>query len=154
MLHSRKGFNEKKDRDGLKLEGQLCFALYACAKDLTRKYKTQLKDFGLTYTQYIAMLVLWETGSVNVKTLGERLYLDSGTLTPMLKKMENAGLIKRDRDAKDERNVIISVTDAGMKIKDRVAAIPSKISEELPITASEEKQLSEILAKLRTGLSE
>ena len=100
----------------LKLENQLCFPLYACSKEVIKKYKPILDEFDLTYTQYITMMVLWEYGSINVKTLGDMLFLDSGTLTPLLKKLESKGYITRNRDKNDERNLIISITDSGKKL--------------------------------------
>ena len=148
MLQSRKGWSTNSDSEGLKLKNQLCFPLYACSKEMIRKYKPFLEELGLTYTQYIAMLVLWDTNSINVKSLGEQLYLDSGTLTPMLKKMEAAGIISRSRDSGDERNVIVTITEAGMKLKDRAAAIPARVKSDLPLSAQEDKQLYDLLYKL------
>ena len=95
--------------DALKLENQLCFPLYACSRNVIREYKPYLDRLDLTYTQYIAMLVLWEKGTLTVKELGEELYLDSGTLTPLLKKLEQKGLINRKRSSADERNLLLSV---------------------------------------------
>lgn len=154
MIQSRKGFNETVSHiNGTKLKDQLAFTLYACAKETTRKYKAMLRDTGLTYTQYIAMLVLWEKEKMNVKTLGEQLYLDSGTLTPMLKKMEDAGFIARTRYSRDERNVIVTVTDAGRKLRTAVAAVEAKVKAALPITGMEAKQLFIMLEKLLYGLT-
>ena len=100
----------------LKLENQLCFPLYACAKEVIRRYTPLLEPLGLTYTQYIAMMVMWEHKSISVKDMGKLLYLDSGTLTPMLKKMEKAGWIRRKRSENDERVVMVTITDKGAKI--------------------------------------
>ena len=97
----------------LKLENHLCFPLYAAAKEVVRKYKPYLDELDLTYTQYITMMVLWENESMNVKELGSKLYLDSGTLTPLLKKLESKGYITRKRSTTDERNIIISITSLG-----------------------------------------
>ena len=107
----------------LLLKNQLCFPLYAGAKEVVRLYKPFLDRIGLTYTQYIAMMVLWEKRVANVKTLGESLYLDSGTLTPLLKQLEQRGLVRRERSAEDERNVVVRLTDAGdaLREKDRAA---------------------------------
>ena len=96
--------------DALKLENQLCFPLSACSKEVIKKYKPFLDKLDLTYTQYIAMMVLWEYGEITVKTLGKMLYLDSGTLTPLLKKLESKGYIIRTRNSSDERNLIIRIT--------------------------------------------
>lgn len=113
--------------DLLKLGNQLCFPLYACSKEIIRKYKPFLDPLGLTYTQYITLMALWEEDNLTVKALGERLYLDSGTLTPLLKKMENQKLIKRIRSSEDERNVYIKLTEDGNLLKDTAAAVPEQI---------------------------
>jgi DNA-binding MarR family transcriptional regulator len=113
--------------EALKLDNQLCFALYTCAREITRLYRPHLDELGLTYTQYITMLVLWETPNIRVKDLGERLFLDSGTLTPLLKKLEKAGLIERQRDPADERSVIVSLTPKGTELQHAAAGIPEKI---------------------------
>ena len=94
--------------DALKIENQLCFPLYACSREIIKRYKPFLDEIDLTYTQYIAMMVMWEQREVNVKELGKRLYLDSGTLTPLLKKLESKGLVSRKRSREDERNLIVS----------------------------------------------
>lgn len=132
----------------LKLENQLCFPLYACAKEVVKKYKPYLDEIDLTYTQYIAMMVLWENESVNVKTLGDKLFLDSGTLTPMLKKMEQSGLIARTRDGADERNVVITLTDKGDKLKDSAADIPRKVGGCINLSREESLTLYTLLYKI------
>lgn len=111
----------------LKLDNQLCFALYSTSLAMTRLYKPQLDELGLTYPQYLAMLVLWEKDGLMVTELGERLYLDSGTLTPLLKRLESSGLISRIRAVEDERRVHITLTAAGRKLKARAARIPGCI---------------------------
>lgn len=111
----------------LKLDNQICFALYAASKEVIKQYKPFLDPLGLTYTQYIIMLVLWEKDDIYVKELGERLYLDSGTLTPVLKKMEIQGLIIRMRSHKDERNVSIRLTEKGAALKQQAIEIPQKL---------------------------
>lgn len=113
--------------DVLKLDNQLCFPLYACAKEIVRKYKPFLDEIDLTYTQYITMMVMWESKKINVKELGERLYLDSGTLTPLLKRLEQKGLVKRERDSTDERVLIVSITEAGEALKEQAVEIPYKM---------------------------
>ncbi|MEG6584756.1 MarR family winged helix-turn-helix transcriptional regulator [Dendrosporobacter sp. 1207_IL3150] len=110
----------------LKLDNQLCFAIYACSKEITRIYRPFLEELGITYTQYITLLVLWETPEITLKELGERLYLDSGTLTPLLKKMETAGLISRQRSKEDERSLIVKLTDKGKELKKQAYDIPQK----------------------------
>lgn len=132
----------------LKLENQLCFPLYASAKEVVKRYKPYLDEIGLTYTQYIAMMVLWEHETINVKKLGEYLYLDSGTLTPLLKRLESAGFIERNRDSNDERNVIIKLTPAGEALKVPASLIPEKIKQCLPITEEEAITLYRLLYKL------
>lgn len=111
----------------LLLDNQLCFALYSTSLAMTKLYKPLLDELGLTYPQYLAMLVLWEKDGLTVSELGERLFLDSGTLTPLLKRLEVSGLVSRLRDAEDERRVHITLTAAGRKLKSRAASIPGCI---------------------------
>jgi DNA-binding MarR family transcriptional regulator len=111
----------------LKLDNQVCFALYVCSKEIIKKYKPLLKPLGLTYTGYIAMLALWEKDNITVKDLGKRLYLDSGTLTPLLKKLESKGYVSRKRSDKDERTVNILLTDNGKKLKSKAVDIPHNL---------------------------
>ncbi|MEY8353019.1 MarR family transcriptional regulator [Lachnospiraceae bacterium 54-53] len=134
--------------DKLKLENQLCFPLYACSREVIRLYKPYLDEIGLTYTQYIVMMVLWERKLVTVKKLGELLYLDSGTLTPLLKKMEAAGLLIRSRDKEDERSVIAELTETGEQLKDRAADIPNKIGRCVPLNKEEAGELYRLLYKI------
>lgn len=115
------------ENEMLKLDNQICFALYVCSKEVIRKYGPLLEPLGLTYTSYITLMGLWEKDNVTVKELGKRLYLDSGTLTPLLKKMETQGLIKRNRSKEDERTVYITLTADGKKMKDKCADIPNKM---------------------------
>ena len=141
--------NNKKDNyDPLKLENQLCFPLYACSKEIIRKYKPYLDEIDLTYTQYITMMVMWDKKSVNVKTLGECLFLDSGTLTPVLKKLESKGYITRERSEKDERNLVVSITDSGMKLRDKAIDIPQKMGSCVMLTPEEAKILYNLLHKI------
>jgi len=111
----------------LQLDNQLCFALYSASLAMTKLYKPLLEELGLTYPQYLAMLVLWEQDGLMVSEIGERLSLDSGTLTPLLKRLESAGLISRIRAVEDERRVHITLTAAGRKLKARAAKIPDCI---------------------------
>ncbi|TYQ14943.1 UNVERIFIED_CONTAM: DNA-binding MarR family transcriptional regulator [Acetivibrio alkalicellulosi] len=134
--------------DQLKLENQLCFPLYACAKEVVKKYKPLLDEIGLTYTQYITMMVLWGKKKVNVKSLGENLYLDSGTLTPVLKKLESKGLILRERGLNDERNLIVTITKKGEDLKDMASLIPFKIKQCIDIENDEAIQLYRLLNKI------
>jgi DNA-binding MarR family transcriptional regulator len=112
----------------LKLENQLCFPLYAAAKEVVRKYKPYLDELDLTYTQYITMMVLWEKEQCNVKELGSMLFLDSGTLTPLLKKLESKGYITRCRCKDDERNLIIQITEKGEALKEQAAHMPNDMA--------------------------
>ena len=136
----------------LELENQLCFPLYAVSKEIIAKYHDYLADIDLTYTQYVVMMVLWKEKSLNVKALGEKVRLDSGTLTPLLKKLEKKGFITRNRDKEDERNVIISLTEEGDKLKDKALDIPYKMGKCVPLTSEEAKTLYDILYKLLRNL--
>lgn len=132
----------------LKLKNQLCFPLYAASKEIVRKYAPILEKLGLTYTQYIAMLVMWEEGELSVKELGERLYLDSGTLTPVLKTLEKKGLVKRSRSKEDERVLIVKTTAAGEKMKDDALSVPRELACCMNLDAKESKQLYALLYKV------
>lgn len=134
--------------DSLKLKNQLCFPLYACSKEVVKKYAPYLEEIGLTYTQYIAMMVMWEQKSLNVKTLGKYLYLDSGTLTPLLKKLEAMGLVMRTRSSEDERKLLISITQKGEALKEKASTIPRRMASCLNLTQSEAEQLYALLYKL------
>lgn len=134
--------------DALKLENQLCFPLYACSKEIIRQYKPFLDKLDLTYTQYIVMLVLWEEKSVNLKELGSRLYLDSGTLTPLLKKLESKGLITRARAQHDERNLLIQLTPTGEALREEAVTVPLSIARCTPLTPEEAAALYGILYKI------
>lgn len=113
--------------EALKLDNQLCFALYACSREITKLYKPILDKLSITYTQYISLLVLWEKDNITVKEMGKKLHLDSGTLTPLLKKLESMNLVTRTRDTIDERNVYVSLTRNGNELKKMAIEIPSKI---------------------------
>lgn len=134
--------------DVLKLENQLCFPLYAVAKEITRAYQPYLEPLHLTYTQYITMMVLWEQKKVSVKELGAYLYLDSGTLTPLLKKMEQKSWIRRIRPKEDERKVWIELTTEGEALKEKAVNIPKNMGKCINIDAKEAKQLYLILHHL------
>ncbi len=138
----------KCEYDALKIDNQLCFPLYAASREIVKKYKPFLDKIDLTYTQYIVMMVMWEKKSVNVKELGECLYLDSGTLTPLLKKLEAKGLVARMRSETDERNLIVSITDIGEKLKDRAVSIPKEMARCSNLSMEEAQQLYSILYKI------
>lgn len=134
--------------DVLKLENQLCFPLYACSKEIVRKYKPFLDEIDLTYTQYITMMVMWEKKEVNVKELGEYLYLDSGTLTPVLKKLESKGLITRERSKEDERSLIVAITETGEQLKKKAVEIPEKMGSCIHMSQEEISALYKLLYKV------
>ncbi|MGH6625236.1 MAG: MarR family winged helix-turn-helix transcriptional regulator [Burkholderiaceae bacterium] len=137
----------------LLLDNQLCFALYSTSLAMTKLYKPLLDELGLTYPQYLAMLVLWERDGLMVSELGERLYLDSGTLTPLLKRMEASGLIARIRAVEDERRVHISLTAAGRKLKARAAKIPGCILSASQCSIPELISLTQQMQALRQRLT-
>ena len=137
--------------DPLRIENQLCFPLYACSREIIKRYKPFLDEIDLTYTQYIAMMVLWEAGSVTVKELGERLYLDSGTLTPLLKKMEAKGLLTRARSPEDERQLVVSITPAGENLKKRALSIPQRMAQCSNLVPEEAATLYRLLYKVLKG---
>ena len=139
---------ETNKYDALKLGVQLCFPLYACAKETVRLYKPYLDELDLTYTQYIAMLALWEHEKLTVKELGKKLYLDSGTLTPLLKKLETKGLLKRERSREDERNLFILLTEEGIAMKDKALHIPYEMVKCVELDDEEKVVLYKLLYKL------
>ena len=134
--------------DALKLENQLCFPLYACSRETIKLYTPYLDQLGLTYTQYIAMLVLWERKSMTVKALGEELFLDSGTLTPLLKKLEVKGLVSRKRSSADERNLIVTITETGLRMRDDAVTIPTQMAKCVKLDSQEAQTLYRLLYKM------
>lgn len=144
----------EKKYDALKLESQLCFPLYACARETIKLYKPYLDKLGLTYTQYITMMVLWECRQLTVKELGIRLYLDSGTLTPLLKKLEEKGLVDRRRSTADERNLIVSITETGEALKAQAEHIPIEMEKCCNLNTEERKVLYSLLYKMLLYVSQ
>ena len=134
--------------DALKLCNQLCFPLYACAKEIVRRYKPYLDEIDLTYTQYIAMMVLWEHKQINVKDMGAFLYLDSGPLTPVLKKLEQKGYLTRERDKEDERVLNVTITEQGEELKEQAVQIPRKMQGCVSLDKEEAQTLYRILNKI------
>ena len=134
--------------ESLKLKNQLCFPLYAVSNLIIRKYKPLLDKIDLTYTQYIVMMVLWEEKQVNEKVLCESLSLKSNTLTPLLKKLEEKGLIEKRKDEKDERNLIITLTEKGTKLRDKALCVPEGIMKEFSLSQEEAVILYRILYKI------
>ena len=140
--------------DSLRLKYQLCFPLYACARETIKLYKPHLDELGLTYTQYIAMMVLWEKKAVTVKELGAELYLDSGTLTPLLKKMEAKGLLTRRRSTDDERSLIVSLTPEGEALRERALQVPKEMVKYFQLKPEEGRTLYDLLYKLLATIPE
>ena len=138
----------------LKLDKQLCFPLYIASKEVIKKYRPLLDALDLTYTQYITMMVLWEKKELNVKTLGNILLLDSGTLTPLLRKLETKGYINRIRNEEDERNLVITITEKGEELKKDVKGIPTEVSKCINLTKDEAYTLYSLLYKVITGLED
>lgn len=134
--------------DCLKLSKQLCFPLYACARETIKLYTPHLDKLGLTYTQYITMMVLWEQKSLTAKELGNILYLDSGTLTPLLKKLEAKELLTRKRSQADERNLIVTVTEKGEALKDEALHIPGEMTQCLNLEKDEIRTMYQMLYKM------
>jgi len=139
---------EENRYEVLKLKNQLCFPLYACSREVVKRYKPFLDKVDLTYTQYIAMMVMWEKKSLNVKELGECLYLDSGTLSPLIKKLEAKGLLTRKRSDKDERNLIVEITAEGEKLRERALEIPIQIMGCTNLSEDEAMLLYHLLYKI------
>lgn len=138
-----------KDKyESLKLKNQLCFPIYLCAKEITRKYSKYLEEFDLTYTQYIVMMYFWEKKESNVKEIGDVMLLDSSTLTPLLKKLESKGYIERSRSNVDERNLVITLTKKGEELKDKVLAIPSTIGKCINLDKDEAEKLYKLMYKV------
>ena len=134
--------------DALKIDNQLCFPLYAASREIIKKYRPFLEEIGLTYTQYITMMVVWENKSVSVKELGDKLFLDSGTLSPVLKSLEAKDCITRKRKSDDERVLTVSVTDEGERLREKAVQIPTRISSCVPLTPDEASTLYSLLYKL------
>ena len=137
-----------KKYEALKLSKQLCFPLYACSRETIKLYKPFLDELGLTYTQYITMMVLWEHKAMTVKALGQELFLDSGTLTPLLKKLEEKGLVTRRRSGLDERNLIVTITELGEEMKDRALHIPSEMTKCINLPPEDIRELYRMLHQL------
>lgn len=130
--------NENIDKyECIKLENQLCFSLYALSREIIRLYKPFLDKYNLTYTQYLTMIVIWENNSINIKEIGTRLHLDSGTLTPVIKKLEAMELITKHRDVNDDRVVIVELTESGKNLREEVLNVPELVSCQLGLTKDE-----------------
>ena len=136
----------------LKLDDQLCFPLYACSREVIKAYKPYLDKLELTYTQYIVMIVLWSRKFATVKELGKDLYLDSGTLTPLLKKLENRGLLSRKRSEEDERNLIVTLTESGEALQQVAASLQKKMNIDLGLSSEEYKTVHTLLYKILANM--
>ena len=136
------------DYDHLKLENQLCFPLYAASREIIKKYRPFLDEIELTYTQYVAMMVLWEHERCSVKELGERLYLDSGTLSPLLKSLEAKGFITRSRSEEDERTVMVEPTQRGKALREKASTVPEAVGRCVDLSPEEAAMLYKLLYKL------
>ena len=137
--------------DALKLDNQLCFRLYAASKEIIRQYSPLLDELDLTYTQYITLLVLWEKDRISVKELGSKLYLDSGTLTPLLNKLKKKGLIDKNKHEKDGRELIISLTEKGKNLKEKALDIPESVSKCVKLKKDEALAFFKLLNKVLRG---
>ena len=134
--------------EAMKLNNQLCFPLYAAARSVTNLYTPWLKSLGLTYTQYIVLLVLWEHDGISVSEIGEKLMLDNGTLSPLLKKMEQAGWVERRRSTEDDRVVIITLTEAGRALRERAKEVPGKVASCIDLPPEKAQTLYVLLYEL------
>lgn len=135
-------------KEAMKLDNQLCFPLYAAARQITNLYTPFLKPLGLTYTQYVVFLVLWEQDGITVGELGERLILDNGTLSPLLKKLEQAGYVERKRDRDDERVVVIYLTEDGRRLQEKAKDIPLNVGQCVRLEPEKARQLQGLLYEL------
>ncbi|MEU5037468.1 MULTISPECIES: MarR family winged helix-turn-helix transcriptional regulator [Streptomyces] len=142
------------DAELLRLDHQVCFSLHAASRAFGGYYRRALKDLGLTYSQYLVMLVLWEQGPQSVKAIGERLHLDSGTLSPLLKRLESAGLVRRERSREDERSVVIDLTDEGAELRERALSVPRGVLAATGLSLEEVLGLQEVLGRLTGALGE
>lgn len=142
-------------RDGsLLLDDQLCFALYAASRAVTARYRPLLDELQLTYPQYLVMLVLWEQDSISVRDLGSALQLESSTLSPLLKRLESNGLLRRERRPEDERSVSITLTDAGARMRERAAAVPLAIGDAMGLTPEQDATTKQLLRLITANVGE
>ena len=140
--------------DSLLLENQLCFPLYACAKEVVRQYREPLEPLNLTYTQYIVMMVLWEFGGMTEGELGKKVHLDSGTLAPLLKRLEKAGYINRVRPENNENKLFLSLTEEGEKLREQALGVPPQMQRCIPLSEDELYLLRDLLNRALTGMNE
>ena len=143
---------DKDKYSSLKLENQICFPLYAASREVIRLYRPFLDELELTYTQYIAMMVFWENRTMNVKELGQKLYLDSGTLAPVLKSLESKGYVTRERSKEDERVLVVTLTEKGEALKDKALTVPESVGSCVHLEPNEAATLYKLLYKLLQNL--
>lgn len=149
----KKMLQTQTSEESLRLENQLCFPLYACAKEVVRQYRGPLEALNLTYTQYIVMMVLWEHGEMTEGELGKKVHLDSGTLAPLLKRLEKAGYINRVRPESNENKLFLSLTDEGENLKERALDIPPQMQGCIPLSEDDLILLRDLLNRALTGMS-
>ena len=140
--------------DCLKLENQLCFPLYACAREVVKRYTPYLDELDLTYTQYITMMVMWEHKELRVKEIGKCLFLDSSTLTPLLKRLEEKGYVTRRRSTEDERDLIVTITDSGEALKEKAVPVPERLSACVALDPQKAQALYELLYEVLGKLTQ
>lgn len=145
---------DKTKYDRLKLKNQLCFPLYAASREVIKQYRPQLDALDLTYTQYIVLMVFWEEKQINVKDLGKRLFLDSGTLTPVLKSLEAKGFVRRYRSSQDERILQVEITECGEALKEKALVVPETVASCVNLDEQEAAQLYRLLYKVLDGLKD
>ena len=139
---------DEKAFDPLRLENQLCFPLYACSRQVVKKYHPYLEELDLTYTQYIVMMLVWEAERISARTMGERLFLDSGTLTPVLKSLEAKGFVHRYRSIEDERVLLVELTEEGEQLRDKALNVPEHVGGCIRLESDEAAELYRLLYKL------
>ena len=144
----------QRTEECLRLENQICFPLYACAKEVVRRYREPLEELNLTYTQYIVMLVLWEFGDMTEGQLGQKVHLASGTLAPLLKRLEKAGYLHRIRPENNERKLLLSLTEEGRRLKEKARSVPARMAGCIPLTEPDLALLRELLRRALAGLDD
>ena len=150
-----RAMGDKSDKyDALRLENQLCFPLYVCAKEIVKAYTPYLEKLGITYTQYITMMVMWEHKELRVKEIGGHLYLDSGTLTAVLKKLEEKGFVTRKRSEQDERGLVVTITPLGEELKDKAVDIPKQLGGCVALEPQKARELYDLLYEVIGKLTE
>lgn len=151
---NKRGKNDSSKYDSICLDNQLCFPLYACAKEVVRKYREPLEALGLTYTQYVVMMVLWEHGGMSEGELGKIVHLDSGTLTPLLKRLEKQGYLKRIRPENNERKLMLELTPEGNALREEALKVPDQMSGCIPLSYDELMELKALLKKALSNMDQ